>query len=212
MITDINQLDFNKKYSYADYLTWRFSERVELIMGRIFKMTPAPRTDHQQISTIISSSLFYFLKGNQCKVFAAPFDVRLPNEKGESGLKSDNVVQPDISVICDPAKIDDKGCVGAPDLIVEIVSKSSVKKDLHEKYDLYERHGVREYWIVAPFEMTLSIFVLGEKGHYIPSKPLTLGDTARSTVISGFAIDLDELFRDMAHEPVEEYEKSIKRI
>ncbi len=212
MITDINQLDFSKKYTYADYLTWQFTERVELIMGRIFKMTPAPRTDHQHISGTVFGGIYSFLKEKPCRVFSAPFDVRFPSESGENGGKSDNVVQPDICVICDTAKLDDRGCVGAPDLIVEIISKGSVKRDLHEKFELYEQNGVREYWIVTPFEMTVTIFVLAADGTYITSKPLTLGDVAKSGVLPGFELDLDEVFKDLAGEPYEEYEKSINRI
>ncbi len=202
-ITDIKQLDLNKSYTYADYLTWKFMERVELIMGKIRNMSPAPKAQHQQISVALSSAIFEHLRGKQCKIFTAPFDVRLPvqNEKGEP----DTVVQPDISVICNETKIDQDGCNGAPDLIVEIVSKSSVKRDLHEKFDLYEQCGVKEYWIVHPNDKSLSIFLLNEEGKYVTSRPLTYGDKVASKVLAGLEIDLNEVFQDVVKEPEEGY-------
>lgn len=210
-ITDINQLDLDKSYTYADYLSWKIKERVELIMGKIHNMSPAPKVQHQQISIVLSSEIFNFLKGKQCNVFTAPFDVRLPvrNEKGEP----DTVVQPDISVICNNAKIDQNGCNGAPDLIVEIVSKNSVIRDLHEKFDLYEQCGVKEYWIIHPNDKSLSIFLLNEQGKYITSKPLTYGDIAKSRVLPDLEIDLNQVFQDVVQEPEEGYlPKGVKRL
>lgn len=211
MITDINQLDFSKRYTYADYLTWRFKERVELIMGRIFRMSPAPKSDHQLISTILSGEFYTFFKGKTCKVFSAPFDVRLPKNADDKDEQTETVVQPDICVICDPSKIDVKGCKGAPDLIAEIVSKSSVQKDLHEKYNLYESAGVKEYWIVHPNDKTLLIYIL-KNGTYHPSRIMTMGDVARSTVLPGFELDLNDVFQDVLKEPEEEYETNVKRL
>lgn len=200
-ITDINQLDFNKSYTYADYLTWQFQDRVELIMGKIFRMSPAPSSKHQHCITVLNSSLYSFLKGKICKVFPAPFDVQLPLDP----KINNNVVQPDITVICDSTKITKEGCVGAPDLVVEVVSKSSVRRDLHEKYTLYEMAGVKEYWLVNPNDKSLIIFVLDEHGKYLPSKPLTSGDIATSKVLSGFAVDLEEVFVNVVEEPEEGY-------
>jgi Uma2 family endonuclease len=199
-ITDIRELDTNGSYTYADYLTWQFRERVELILGKIFKMSPAPSSTHQQISVAISTSIFTFLKGKDCKVYAAPFDVVLPNITGILNT----IVQPDITVVCDPKKITERGCEGVPDLIVEIVSKSSVTRDLHEKYGIYQQAGVREYWIVHPLDRSLVIFTLTE-GKYQPSKPLTKGDIATSIVLPGFTLDLNELFVDLVEEVEEEY-------
>lgn len=202
-ITDFNQLDLNKLYTYSDYLTWRFSERVELILGKIFKMSPAPTSKHQFISSMISAAMVTYLRGNDCRVFAAPFDVTLPikNKKGESNT----VIQPDICVVCDLDKINEKGCNGSPDLIVEIVSKSSVTRDLHEKYNLYEKSGVQEYWIVHPNDKTLSVFLLDDNGKYIPTKPLTYGDVVGSSVLKGFELDLNDIFQDVVKEPEEGY-------
>jgi Uma2 family endonuclease len=207
-ITDIGQLDLTKRYTYADYLTWQFTDRVELIMGKIFKMSPAPSSQHQHITIALSSNIFQYLKGKSCKVFAAPFDVTLPDN---SGAKT-TVVQPDITVVCDPSKITTLGCVGAPDLVVEVISKSSVKKDLHEKYSIYEQAGVKEYWVVQPQDRSLIIFTLTTAGQYQPSKPLTKGDIATSQVLPGLEIDLDELFIDVVEEPKALYPLDVKRV
>jgi len=206
-ITDISQLDVSKSYTYADYLTWQFTDRVELIMGKIFKMSPARSSQHQHITVAISSSIYQFIKNKPCKVFPAPFDVLLPDS---SGVKN-TVVQPDITVVCDVSKITKAGCTGAPDLVVEVISKSSVKKDLHEKYSIYEQAGVKEYWIVQPHDRSLIIFTLTVAG-YQPSKPLTKGDTVTSKVLPGLVIDLDEIFVDVVEEPTESYPLEVKRI
>lgn len=207
-ITDINQLDLTKSYTYTDYFTWQFQERVELIMGKIFKMSPAPTSRHQHVTMVISSGIYQFLKGKPCNVFPAPFDVTLPDVNGISNT----VLQPDITVVCDPSKITEQGCKGTPDLVVEIISKLSVKKDLHEKYDMYEQAGVKEYWIVNPHDRSLIIFILNDKGSYQPSKPLTRGDKAHSSVLPGFELDLDELFVDVVEEDEVSYPEGTVRI
>jgi Uma2 family endonuclease len=207
-ITDFNQLDLNKSYTYADYITWQFQDRVELIMGKIFRMSPAPTSKHQSVVSVLHGNLFQFLKGKSCRVFPAPFDVRLPLDP----KVDNNVVQPDITVICDPSKITKEGCQGAPDLVVEVVSKSSVTRDLHEKYALYEKAGVKEYWLVNPNDKSLIIFVLDEKGKYQPAKPLTMGDVAKSHTLTGFTVDLDEVFVNVVEEPEEGYYPDVVRI
>jgi len=199
-ITDFQQLDLSKSYTYADYLTWNFQERVELILGKIFKMSPAPGSRHQYISMVISSAFFTHLKGNSCRVFPAPYDVILPITS-----TSNTVVQPDVTVVCDLSKVTERGCEGAPDLVVEVISKSSVTRDLHEKYSIYEQAGVKEYWVVYPTEKTLIVFHLNDLGKYEPTKPLTQGDVVQSKVLSGLSLDLNELFEDVVKEPEEEY-------
>ncbi len=199
-ITDIQQLDLTKSYTYADYLTWQFQERVELILGKIFMMSPAPGSKHQHVSIAISSCIFNYLKGKSCRVFSAPFDVVLPVKD-----KSDTVIQPDVTVVCDPSKLTEKGCTGAPDLVVEVLSKSSVAKDLHEKYNICEQAGVKEYWVVHPTEKTLTIFYLSDEGKYVPTKPLTMGDVVQSKVLPGLSLDLNEVFEDIVKEPEEDY-------
>ncbi|MFN8355482.1 MAG: Uma2 family endonuclease [Spirosomataceae bacterium] len=152
MITQLSDLDLNGTYTYADYLKWQFEETVELIRGKIYLMSPAPRRKHQKISTQFQRRLYQLLENRTCEVYNAPFDVRLPNPdyKPRNNQKVFTVVQPDICVICDTSKLDDNGCVGAPEFIIEISSPSTIKRDFNEKYYLYESAGVNEYWIAVP--------------------------------------------------------------
>lgn len=158
-VTDINELDFKKQYTYADYLTWRFNERVELIKGWLYKMSPAPRRYHQKIEGVIFNKIFNYLEKKACEVYQSPFDVRLKKNKGQDD-EIDTVVQPDICIICDLEKLDDAGCLGAPDLIVEVLSVSTAKKDYNEKFNLYEENDVKEYWIADPANKSIEIFSL----------------------------------------------------
>lgn len=165
-VTDFSELDLNKTYTYADYLTWRFQERVELIKGWIYKMSPAPKRLHQEVEIALSSEFYnYFKKNNDCKVYQSPFDVRLI-KKGKKDEEISTVVQPDICVICDTEKLDDRGCIGAPDLIVEVLSTATMKKDYNEKFNLYQENEVKEYWLVNPEGKSLQIFYL-EDGEYV---------------------------------------------
>ncbi len=183
-------------YSYADYLTWQFEEVVELIRGKIFKKAAAaPKRIHQRVSLKLAAKLFTFLEGQKCQVYDAPFDVRFPKGSKEDH-KIHDVVQPDICVICDPEKLDDRGCLGAPDLIVEILSPGNSKTELKHKYSLYESHGVREYWIIHPEHQDLLIYTHVD-GKYVPSRLLTSGDVVESTVLEGFTLDLEEFFKDI---------------
>jgi Uma2 family endonuclease len=183
-------------YSYADYLTWEFDEMVELIKGKIFKSAAAaPRRIHQKVSGNIFFRLYQHLENHPCDVFSAPFDVRLP-VKSKKNEDIFTVVQPDISVICDKSKLDDLGCIGAPDLIVEILSPGNNQKELKNKYEVYEESGVKEYWIVSPYVSTLLVYTLIE-GKYVPSKLFTVGDIVESKCIPGFKLDLDEVFSNL---------------
>ncbi len=173
IITSLDQLDLNGTYTYADYITWQFSERVELILGKIFKMSPAPSSYHQEISSNLNGLFYNFLKKKKCKVYPAPFDVRLPNPKLKNG-KIINVVQPDICVICDLNIVDEAGCKGAPDLIIEILSSSTSNKDKKDKFELYEQNGVKEYWMIEPFDKTAIIYVLNENKKFIAYNILLL--------------------------------------
>ena len=193
MITDINQLDLNKRYTYADYLLWQFSERVELIKGRVFKMSPAPKRIHQSISINLSAMFWNFFDKHKCKLFAAPFDVRLSKKKKDRQIET--VVQPDISVICDISKLDDRGCLGAPDLIVEILSPSTRKKDITDKFVLYEENSVKEYWIVDADNQTLLKYVLQNKKD-IGEKILDASENVTSTIFPKVTIVLNEVFEN----------------
>ena len=161
-------LDINKRYTYADYLTWADDKMRELIDGFIRKMSPAPGSIHQEINGILVAQLYRLIKKNKgkCKVYPAPFDVRLPKNGETEDHQIYTVVQPDICVVCDLTKIDKRGCIGAPDLIVEIQSASTSKFDLNEKFFLYEASGVREYWVVFPFEECIEVFLLQPNGKY----------------------------------------------
>jgi len=152
-----SDLDLSKTYSYADYLKWSFEERLEIIKGKIFKISSAPSTSHQRILRRISQSIGVFLDKHACEVFIAPFDVRLPR-KSQEDKEIITVVQPDICVICYQRKVDAKGFLGAPDIVVEILSPGDSKKELQNKYEVYEETGVKEYWIVSPqYETFLNI-------------------------------------------------------
>jgi Uma2 family endonuclease len=167
-ITQLAQLDLNQNYSYADYLTWRFKETVELIKGKISLMCPAPNVEHQRIETKLLVAIAHYLKGKTCEVFPAPFDVRLYNRQKSQLANTDihTVVQPDLSVICRPELLDKQGCNGAPDWIIEIVSKGNSKHDMQVKYHLYEESGVREYWVIYPNDQIVHIFVLNDNEKY----------------------------------------------
>lgn len=184
-------LDLNKVYSYADYFKWQFEERVELIKGKVFKMSPAPNPKHQTISGFMHMELAYFLKRKTCRVYAAPFDVRLP-QKTNNDEDIFTVLQPDICVICDKSKIDRRGCIGAPDIVVEVLSPGNNAKEIISKYELYEQAGVKEYWVVGQNQT----FVLNTlvDGKYMPSRQMTIGDIVTSSVLPGFTLDLKELF------------------
>ena len=200
MITDINQLDFNKSYTYSDYLTWQFDEMVELIRGKIFRMAPGPDMSHQWTSGGLFSYISQYLIEKKCRAFSAPFDVRLPlPKKKQSKNKIDTVVQPDICVICDLSKLDRQGCNGAPDWIIEILSKSTAKKDLNEKFEIYQNAGVREYWIVHPHDGTVIPYRLDKNGEYqtIQKTPFVKGDKVPVGIFPDFFLPLDNVFTDL---------------
>ena len=156
------QLPKKPKYTYADYLTWDDGRRYELIDGEVYMMSPAPSVSHQEISGEIFRQFATLLKGKRCKVFSAPFDVRL-----NADAEDDTVVQPDILIVCDPDKIKNgKNCEGAPDMIVEILSPSSARRDQFDKFNLYLAAGVKEYWIVYPETKMVQVYTLTE-GNYV---------------------------------------------
>jgi len=184
-------------FSYADYLTWE-EGRWELIDGTPVAMSPTPSRQHQEILGTLFHRMFQFFKDTGCHVYVAPFDVRLPAKTNDADEHITTVVQPDISVICDHSKLDDRGCLGAPDLIVEILSPASAAHDLKVKRDLYEKHGVREYWLVHPGDRLLMIYVLDEHGQYGKAAIFSGEDTVRSAVFSEFAFAASVLFAPQA--------------
>ena len=165
-MTTLN-LDVNKRYTYADYLKWFDDVRRELINGFIKLMTPSPSRKHQRISTKLISNFDRYLGNKNCEVYHAPSDVRFPKDDDSIDDKEIyTVVQPDIYIVCDLSKLDDRGCLGAPDLIIEIVSPDRVQRDVKEKFELYQNHGVKEYWIVNPNDENINVFVLDNNGKY----------------------------------------------
>jgi Uma2 family endonuclease len=193
------------KFTYGEYSSWPEDERWELIDGVAYDMSPAPSSLHQGISTQLIVEISLFLKGKPCKIYAAPFDVMLPVFPIESKDEINTVVQPDLSVICDPSKIIKRGCLGAPDLIIEILSPSTSKKDLNEKFQLYEKHSVKEYWVVDPGNKFIQVFHLlanGENsgkyddGILIPPANWRedKNSVAESVVLEGFCVDVKKLF------------------
>jgi Uma2 family endonuclease len=190
----VEEPDPSLSYTYADYLQWKFEEQVELIRGKIFKMSPAPTPWHQQISIGLSSEIYNFLKKKTCKVFNAPFDVRLPEKNKKKDNEITTVVQPDICVICDETKIDGRGCLGAPDLIIEILSPGNTEKEVKFKFELYEETGVREYWVVYPAEQNIAVFILNEKAKYDGAKIYAGKDRIKSNAVKGLIIKLNDIF------------------
>jgi Uma2 family endonuclease len=187
-------LDLSATYTYADYLKLATEERLELINGEIFRMGHSPNRMHQKIAVCITSKLFRFLENKTCEVYSAPFRVRLSgSEKDEDVI---TVLQPDICVVCDISKLDDKGCLGAPDIVVEILSPGNNRKELKNKFEVYEECGVKEYWIIHPSEKTFMKYTLDNEGKYVPSHLLTEGDEVTTPVLPGFVLDLEEVFKD----------------
>ena len=138
--------------------------------------------------------MYNFFKKNSCQFFDAPFDVRLlDKKKSKEDQEVYTVVQPDLCVICDAKKIDDRGCIGAPDLIVEIVSPGNSKREMKTKYELYEENGVREYWIANPLEKNIMLYILKAKKYQL-SKIYFDDDTIESVLFKGLRIELKEIF------------------
>ena len=195
-IKDISQLDLGQTYSYADYLSWRFTEYVELIKGRVLRKMSAPTSEHQLIATNLTIEIGRHLKRQACRVYAAPFDVRLLRSTGNGDAQIKTVVQPDISVICDLSKIDKRGCLGAPDWLIEIVSPSSLVLDTRTKFDLYAENGVREYWIVFPGEQAITAYALTAEGQYESTGTYAEPGPMPSSVLPELAIEWADIFEE----------------
>ncbi|MCS6969130.1 MAG: Uma2 family endonuclease [Cytophagales bacterium] len=196
MITSLAELDSSQRYSYADYLTWKFAERIELLKGYIRRMA-APGVKHQKISARLTKSLLLFFENKQCEVFHAPFDVRLYDRR-RSVLEDKEVytvVQPDLCVVCDAEKLaDGRGCNGAPDWIIEIISPASAITDTKDKFELYQEAGVGEYWIVYPNEAIVQQYVL-QQGRFVYENVFTAEDKATSALFPHLQISMAEVFK-----------------
>ena len=183
-----------QKYSYADYLTWNEGERWELFDGMAY-MQAAPSRIHQQISMELATQFHTYFKGKTCRVFAAPFCVRLDNEASDNDIK--NVVEPDITIVCDISKLDERGCKGSPDLIIEILSPTSGKTDKLIKFDKYEKAAVTEYWIVEPDSKLISVFVLQPNNRYGRPEIYSEEDKIRVSIFTDLQIDLEPVFETL---------------
>lgn len=181
-----------KRYTLADVLVWEESERIELVYGDPVMMAPPARV-HQETLMELSAQLYAYLKGKKCKVYPAPFAVRLFERDGDRPEAVDTMVEPDISVICDLNKLDEIGCKGAPDLVIEILSPSTTRHDRFTKFNLYQQAGVREYWIVDPASQSVQVFVL-EGGYYVAKDFGAVGDKIRVNVLEDCSIDLSQVF------------------
>jgi Uma2 family endonuclease len=198
-ITELSQLDLNATYSYADYMTWQLKAAVELIKGKIMAKSPAPNLKHQRVSRNLMRPIDNYLRHTNCEAFHAPFDVRLYNSK-KSKLADHNVfsvVQPDLCVICDPEKLTEQGCNGAPNWIIEVLSPGNSKKEMHLKFDLYQENGVTEYWLVYPYEQAVYQFVLDQDTEKYQLLAMYAGDDlAKPALFPALHIDLADVFAE----------------
>lgn len=194
-ITQLSQLDLEGTYSYADYLQWQFEERIELLRGKIARMSPAPSIKHQEIASNLHYRFRINFENKDCRVYFSPIDVRLYNRKKSLKVSREiyTVVQPDLCVICDAAKLDEQGCNGAPELVIEILSPGNSRREMKDKFDLYQEAGVQEYWLVQPQEEVVLVYTLNEQGQYIGLRPAV--DAIVSPLFPDLMIELEDVFR-----------------
>ena len=181
-------------HTYRDYCTWPDDVRYELIDGHAYAMSPAPSRHHQEIVVEVLRQIADALEGSGYRVYVAPFDVRLPRA-AEADDDVDTVVQPDISVICDRTKLDDRGCRGAPDWVIEVLSPSSASHDQILKRALYERSGVREYWLIHPVDLVVTVYRLVD-GAYGRPDIHELKDTLVCGILPAVVIDWARVVRE----------------
>jgi len=184
------------RFTYSDYLAWDDDQSWELIDGVAYCMSPGPNRLHQKWLGELFAQFHSYLEGKPCEVYFAPFDVRLPDFSDASDEETITVVQPDIMVVCDRDKLDDRGVKGAPDLVVEIISPSTAKRDITTKYELYQRHGVTEYWIMYPNDRALLVYRLSGDNRYASPEVFGEGDTVPVQLLGDLVIDMGKVFRD----------------
>jgi Uma2 family endonuclease len=195
-ITQLDQLNEESfEYSYSDYMKWQFQERVEIIMGKIFPMS-APTTLHQHIIGELFFTMYAFFKHTSCNVILSPIDVRLP--VGKQGNTFKTVMQPDLCVICDKSKIVTQGIIGAPDLVVEILSPSNRQIEIHEKFEAYQASLVREYWIIHPGEHWMLQYVLNENHLFVLHKKYENLSRIASVIFPELIVEVAE-YKPLAH-------------
>ena len=199
MSTALDEYEHKEYFTYADFLEWDEDVRAEIIHGVVYMMN-TPLTIHQRIAGRLYVKFFSFLEGKTCEAFMAPLSVRLFPRKDNS---DDTVVVPDLVVICDPEKIDERGCNGAPDLIIEILSPSNSRKDRFLKFDLYLKAKVREYWVVHPQNQEIEVHTL-DKNHYVTKvyginqndtqEEMKVSEVIPVSVLEGLEIDVKDIF------------------
>ena len=194
---NVNEPDMAGYYDASDYLKWTFEGFVELIKGKIYKMS-SPASAHQIVSGKLFGEMYTHFKDQMCTVFSAPYDVYLIKD-GQDYKQTRNIVQPDIAIICDKNKIKRLGCVGTPDLIIEILSPSTSRKDVDYKFSLYEEYGVKEYWIVHPTDGSVVVNFL-ENGIYKTIRPHVKGEILHSVIFPDLTVDLETVFVDLEFE------------
>jgi len=183
-----------KIYTYADYLGFPEDARVELIDGVIYDMSPAPSRKHQKIVVELTTVINNYLKASKkfCEIYTAPFDVVLI-EEGQDEKQAINVVQPDISIICDKKKLTERGCVGAPEMIIEVVSEYNPSHDYVRKLNLYNQFKVKEYWIVNPYEESIVIYTYKDNIGYSSPKVYTFNDKVKVGIFEDLIIDFAQI-------------------
>lgn len=184
-----------ERFTFADCLTWNGDERFEIINSEAF-MLATPSRIHQEICFEVGRQLGNYLEGKQCKVYPAPFAVRLFEQDGDRPEDVDTMVEPDISVVCDRSKLDKHGCKGAPDMIVEVLSPSTQRHDQLVKLNLYQRAGVREYWIVDPENKTVRVLLQTGDGTLRIHEVYRREDVAKVNVLDGCFIELSKVFSE----------------
>jgi Uma2 family endonuclease len=189
----VEEPDHSLTYTYADYMAWKFKERLELFRGKIFKMAAA-NMNHQVVGGHLYNQFYNYLKGKTCRVFIAAFDVRLPVKNRKKDDEITTVVQPDVCIFCDPTKLDDRGACGAPDLAIETLSPSNRKDELRMKYELYEEAGVKEYWIADPAKKAVLVFLLQPNGKFSVPEIFTGGDQLEAQCVPGLKFNINEIF------------------
>lgn len=181
--------DEKKIHTYQDWLTW--DGTWELINGKAYSMSPTPTSLHQFIIGELHFALRTFFQNRSCFVFVAPFDVFF--SESEEYESPDHITQPDLSVVCSKDQISKNGCKGAPTLIIEVLSPSTALKDFNEKFNLYQKYGVQEYWIIDPGNRTAHVYSM-QDGSYLVKNLFMEQEIIRSIVFKDLQIPMNKLF------------------
>lgn len=184
----------NSTLTYSEYLELGEDVRYEVIDGQIYNMSPAPNTKHQAVQRELLTEFNIYLRGKQCSVFGSPIDVCFSEEDNDI-KKIKEWIEPDLVIVCDKSKIQEKRIVGVPDLVIEILSNSTSKKDKTVKYNRYQRAGVKEYWIVDPSNEIIYVYLLNN-GKFVQSDTYFKDDSIPVNIFKDFSIELKNIFRE----------------